>query len=922
MEQLTLLFPSSDFTLLAVILALPLLGAFANGLFGKRLGKQAVTLIALSALGLAFVASLTGFWMLATAQSAGSAAVEHGHEAVHHVVEAARFKWTAYNWLELAGSGHGMSPRSLSLDVAFSLDALNATMSLIITGIGFLIHLYSSKYMEDDPSYYRFFAYLNLFIFSMLVLVLGDSLPILFVGWEGVGLCSYLLIGFWFQEDANAAAGKKAFITNRIGDFGLLVAMGLLAYYCGALDWAGINTNSHNLLQPVKIWPVGTDVPIAQALPDSWALAINTPRYVNAATLVGLSLFLGCAGKSAQLPLYVWLPDAMAGPTPVSALIHAATMVTAGVYLVCRLNGIFLLDPLTMFIVALIGALTALFAATIAFVQNDIKKVLAYSTVSQLGFMFLGVGVGAFVAGFFHVMTHAFFKACMFLGAGSVIHAMHARIHGTEQSQDMRNMGGMRKFMPVTFATFGVAWAAIVGFPLTSGFFSKDEILLKAKTSLVTGPAEVVSPNGRVAFDNFVWEPWMGTLLYSIGFCAAIMTAFYMTRLVIGTFFGEFKGWTIVPGWVDPHAAHAGHGHDDHGQAALGHDDHGQAALGHAALGHAAHDDHHHHEEPGPDMQGPTPHESPWQMTLPLVILGFLAAFGGFLNAHPLRLIGLHITPLENFLEPLFVEATEVVKTAPGSESFEVIGLCLAVLAFCGGAGAAYWMYVVQKGAPARKLAESFPKLHQLVYDKWRVDEFYQEYIIGNLDSLAQMCVWVDKNLVDGILARLSAFLVAVSGTVLRQFQTGRLQAYAAVLVLGMGAVGCYVIRPQSSLRIDENHATGKYGLRAAPGFGYSYRWDVDGTEGWDADFGDTAEAQFALKADEARTVRVEVQNALGQSSSEEITFVRPRPDLSSGPAGAAPMQATVTRGADGKLRGVPGHDPDKLREALKKGAH
>ncbi|HSC87876.1 MAG TPA: NADH-quinone oxidoreductase subunit L, partial [Polyangiaceae bacterium] len=510
MEQLTKIFPADDFALLGVILALPLLGALGNGLFGKRLGKQAVTLIALSALGLAFVAAVTQFCLLSSAQSALNPVVEHGHEAAEHVVgQAARFKWIAWQWLEMGGVGQGLSFRTLSLDVAFSVDALNGTMCLIITGIGFLIHLYSSKYMEEDPGYYRFFAYLNLFIFSMLVLVLGDSLPILFVGWEGVGLCSYLLIGFWFKEDANAAAGKKAFITNRIGDFGLLVAMGLLAYYVGALDWAGIGAGQHNLLQPVKIWPVGSDVPVASLLPDAWAAEVNAPRYVNAATLVGLALFLGCAGKSAQIPLYVWLPDAMAGPTPVSALIHAATMVTAGVYLVCRMSGVFLLSPMAMFVVALIGALTALFAATIAFVQNDIKKVLAYSTVSQLGFMFLGVGVGAFVAGFFHVMTHAFFKACMFLGAGSVIHAMHARIHGTEASQDMRNMGGMRKFMPVTFGTFAVAWAAIVGFPLTSGFFSKDEILLKAKTSLVTGPAEILSPSGRIAVDNFVWEPWM-----------------------------------------------------------------------------------------------------------------------------------------------------------------------------------------------------------------------------------------------------------------------------------------------------------------------------------------------------------------------------------------------------------------------------
>ena len=562
---LTQLFPADNFVLLGVILALPLIGAFVNGVFGKRLGREAVTLMALSAVGLSFVASLVAFFMVSSARV--------GDELV-------RFQWTAWEWFRLSTAGDfSQTP----LNVAFSLDALSAVMILVITGIGSLIHLYSSKYMEEDPGYYRFFTYLNLFIFSMLVLVLGDSLPILFVGWEGVGLCSYLLIGFWFDKSENASAGKKAFITNRIGDFGLLVAMGLLLYFVGALDWSGIESNKEALLAPVKLWPIGNEVPLARILPEDAGKWLNQPRYVSGATLVGLFLFLGCAGKSAQIPLFVWLPDAMAGPTPVSALIHAATMVTAGVYLMCRMAGVFVLSPTAMFVVALVGGFTALFAATIALVQNDIKKVLAYSTVSQLGYMFLGVGVGAFVAGFFHVLTHAFFKACLFLGAGSVIHAMHARIHDTDQSQDMRYMGGLRKFMPVTFLTFAAAWAAIVGFPLTSGFFSKDEILLKANTSFVAGTS--------VAQGDFTWPAWGHWVLWGLGAAAAILTAFYMTRLFIGIFFGEFRGWTIVRGY--------------------------QAAVhGHADAGHGGHDDHadehgHAHEQPGPDMQGPTPHELP-----------------------------------------------------------------------------------------------------------------------------------------------------------------------------------------------------------------------------------------------------------------------------------------------------------------------
>ncbi len=502
-------------------------------------------------------------------------------------------------------------------------------MALVVTGVGFLIHLYSVSYMADDPSFHRFLTYLNLFIFSMLVLILGDSLPILFVGWEGVGLCSYLLIGFWFESEANAAAGKKAFITNRIGDFGLLVAMGLLLYYTGALDWSGMAGGAKNLLTPLQVWPLGTHVPAASILPHGAEVWLNEPRYVSAATLVGLALFLGCAGKSAQFPLYVWLPDAMAGPSQVSALIHAATMVTAGVYLLCRMSFVMVLSPAAMFVVALTGAFTAIFAASIAFAQNDIKKVLAYSTVSQLGYMFLGVGVGAFTAGFFHVITHAFFKACMFLGAGSVIHAMHARIHDTDASQDMRNMGGLRKYMPYTFWTFALSWAAIVGLPGTSGFFSKDEILLKAYTSFVKSPvASNKLSDGGISIELFSWPTWAGPMLYAIGLVTALMTAFYMTRLFIGIFFGDFKGWKIVKHWKEPEHAH---GHDDHG------------------------DHHHHHHAPGEPLEGPAPHESPWQMWLPLAILGGLAAVSGFFNAAPL-----HITPFDHWLEPVFAKASAI----------------------------------------------------------------------------------------------------------------------------------------------------------------------------------------------------------------------------------------------------------------------
>jgi NADH-quinone oxidoreductase subunit L len=828
MQAILALFPANDYTLLAFIVLLPLLGAAVNGVFGKRLGKEAVSLLALSVIFVAFALSVVTFFGLSHAQE-GEA--------------AARFYWKGWEWFHLTQQNGS----SIALNVAFSVDALSGTMALIVTGVGFLIHLYSVSYMAEDPSFHRFLTYLNLFIFSMLVLILGDSLPVLFVGWEGVGLCSYLLIGFWFEDDKNAAAGKKAFVTNRIGDFGLLVAMGLLLYYTGGLDWHTIEGGAKNLLTPVQVWPLGTHVPAASLLPANWEAWVNLPRYVSAATLVGLALFLGCAGKSAQIPLYVWLPDAMAGPTPVSALIHAATMVTAGVYLLCRLSFVMVLSPAAMIVVAFTGAITALFAASIAFAQHDIKKVLAYSTVSQLGYMFLGVGVGAFTAGFFHVITHAFFKACMFLGAGSVIHAMHARIHDTDSSQDMRNMGGLRKYMPITFWTFAASWAAIVGLPGTSGFFSKDEILLKAYTSFVKPPVpgNQLSDSG-ITIDLFKWPEWAGTALYAIGLLTALMTAFYMTRLFIGIFFGEFKGWKIVKKWQEP--AHDAHGHD-----------------------------HHHAHDSSVPLEGPTPHESPWQMWLPLAILGALAAFSGFLNAAPL-----HITPFDTWLEPVFAKASSSITLIANAEEKVPLFLGFAFLAFAGGSGIAYFIYVVQKGKPAQAFVETFPAFHALVFDKWRIDEIYDEYAIGAVDSLAEFFTWADKWIVDFLLARVSAFLVSATGTALRFIQTGRVQTYAAVMVLGLGGVGWFFVTPRVEAETLTDDSSGAYSLSASEGLGYSYRWDLNNDGKWDTDkFGSQTHASLKLAVKENRTVRLEVKNAFGRTATRSFSFARPQPDLS-----------------------------------------
>src|SRR5579883_2723700 len=485
-------FPPQDYSLIAVIVGMPLLGAFVNGVWGKRLGKPAVTFMALTAVGVSFLASVIAFFDLAQL-------VDQEKEA--HV----RLVYTVWEWMHTTG---GRDEVRIPIDVRFSIDQLSGVMMLIVTGVGFLIHVYAASYMWKDEGFARFFAYLNLFIFSMLVLILGDNLPVLFVGWEGVGLCSYLLIGFWYQNGANAAAGKKAFIANRVGDFGLLCAMFLLAQYTTALDWNGIANGASNLLHPgepwqVHVWPLGN----GQYTGFLHFLQPAHPITISAATAVGLALLLGCTGKSAQIPLYVWLPDAMAGPTPVSALIHAATMVTAGIYMIGRLNFLFTMAPATLWVVACVGAATALLAATIAVAQNDIKKVLAYSTVSQLGYMFLAMGVGAYGAGIFHLMTHAFFKACLFLGAGSVIHSLSGE-------QDIRKMGALRYAIPATYWPFLMATLAIAGIPPFAGFFSKDEILWQA-------------------FSHGSMVLWL------IGAIAALMTAFYMFRAVFLTFYGK-----------------------------------------------------------------------------------------------------------------------------------------------------------------------------------------------------------------------------------------------------------------------------------------------------------------------------------------------------------------------------------------------
>ncbi|MFA9469733.1 MAG: NADH-quinone oxidoreductase subunit L [Deltaproteobacteria bacterium] len=471
--------------LLLLIILFPLGGAIINGLLGRYMAKGLVTLVGVGSVAVSFALAVASFVEL---------------YGLSHDAEHAALAYHFYEWFSLKLPGGTVVP----VNVQFLMDSLSGVMTLVVTGVGGLIHLYSIGYMGEDEGYPRFMSFLNLFMASMLILVLGSSLPVMFVGWEGVGLCSYLLIGFWYENRDYAAAGRKAFVVNRIGDFGVLIGMFILVAVAGSFEFAEINAAA-----------VG-----GEFRPDFPILLFGVAP--SLATVACIFLFLGCTGKSAQIPLYVWLPDAMAGPTPVSALIHAATMVTAGVYLCCRLSPLFITSEVVMSIIAVTGTLTALLAASIAVVQREMKKILAYSTVSQLGFMFAAVGVGFFAAGFFHVFTHAFFKACLFLGAGSVMHAVHA--HG---DADIFKLGGLRKQLPITRWTFLASCLAIAGFPLTSGFFSKDEILLGAAAQIYRADNWLTTSVG--------WFTLIGLTL------AAVMTAFYMFRLYFLTFTGEYR---------------------------------------------------------------------------------------------------------------------------------------------------------------------------------------------------------------------------------------------------------------------------------------------------------------------------------------------------------------------------------------------
>ena len=571
---------------------------------------------------------------------------------------------------------------TLQVDFAFQVDQLSLVMLLIVTGVGSLIHLFSIGYMKEDPGYARYFAYLNLFVFFMLVLVLGASFPVMFVGWEGVGLCSYLLIGFWFTDAANATAGRKAFIMNRIGDFGFMVAMFMIFWSMGSLDFATVFEHA-----PTALAPGGAAI-----------------------TAITLFLFLGCTGKSAQIPLYTWLPDAMAGPTPVSALIHAATMVTAGVYLVARCNLLFAMAPVSSAVVAGVGALTALFAATIALKQWDIKRVLAYSTVSQLGYMFLAVGTGAMTAGIFHLATHAFFKALLFLGSGSVIFAMHRAYHHThvhEDAQDMRNMGGLARYMPWTAALMWIATLAIAGLPPLAGFFSKDEILTAAHA------------RGHV---QAIWLVFWG-----FGLVTALLTAFYMTRLMLYTF-------------------------------------HGPNRTGEAERAHL--------------------HEAPWIMTGPLAVLGLLTLLGGLLNVPELYRGSAW---LHHWLEPVTAPGAALIPDVHLSRSSEWLLVGIAVLTAVVGVVGAWRLLKPAELVPAKQAPEE-RGFARILRHKWYVDEIYDALFVRPLMWLSREILWkrVDQQAIDGAAVNGAARGARALGWANRWLQTGQVGTYVAVFVVGV----------------------------------------------------------------------------------------------------------------------------------------
>ncbi|HEX8143253.1 MAG TPA: NADH-quinone oxidoreductase subunit L [Pyrinomonadaceae bacterium] len=758
--------------MLRYIIFAPLLGAVVNWFIGRRLRSEAF--IGLVACGSVAVSTIVAFIV-----------AFGGHGVLHSNAPVLDHLWT---WIEVGG---------FRADFGLAMDRLSGIYALFITFVGLLIHIFATGYMHGDGGFYRFFAYLNLFMFSMLTLILADNFLLMFVGWEGVGLCSYLLIGYYTDRREAGDAAKKAFIANRVGDWGVILGIMLIFVLTGTISFFpkpqyGIQESALQLINGMSVDPF------------AWKAL-----FAGGITSAAILLFIGATGKSAQLPLFVWLPDAMAGPTPVSALIHAATMVTAGVYMIVRCSAIYTHAPTAMFIVAIIGAATALFAATIGLAQNDIKKVLAYSTISQLGYMFLACGVGAFVAAIFHVMTHAFFKALLFLGSGSVIHGMH-------HEQDMRRMGGLRKYMPITFATMLTGWLAISGIPIFAGFFSKDEILWKTWSAAGIG-----------------FESGFGKVLWVVGALTALLTAVYMTRLMVMTFWGaERFREAHAGGQADE--AHA-HGYDegeephDAQMASAGDRPHHEPGdeVSDTAASHTAHapaDDHHDDDHHGVHE----PHESPLSMTVPLIILAVLSTFGGLLGV-PYALSGGRLPNyFEHTLEPAIAHAPEPAgvgregagghggtgseaprflsptpqphdgasplsvgegsQNEPAAEQVhspeevreEILFSGISVLIALAGIGIGWTLF---KRRPLMRMPA-------LLENKYYVDEIYNAGVINPIKAGSREGLWklFDVAVIDGIVNSMGRGIAEI-GALVRYLQVGFVRSYAAVILLGALAV-------------------------------------------------------------------------------------------------------------------------------------
>jgi len=710
----------ASYSLIWWVFALPIFGFLIQALtgkiiidnFGTKLGRRIMGAMACLPIFAAFGIAIDITYRLAQQEPGSRTAV-----------------LTLFEWISL---------QSLSVPFEFRVDTLSMTMTLIITGIGALIHLYATGYMSEEKDYPRFFTYLNLFIACMLALVLGNNLVMLFIGWEGVGVCSYLLIGFWYKDLANSKAANKAFIVNRIGDYGLTLGMFLLVYLLAGTISPMAGGGDPRWMSYDVILEQGLE--IFQANP-------------GITTAIALLLFVGAMGKSAQFPIYVWLPDAMAGPTPVSALIHAATMVTSGVFLLNRMSPIVSMSATAMGVIALIGAITALLGALIAFGQTDIKKVLAFSTVSQLGYMFIACGVGAYWAGLFHVTTHAFFKALLFLGSGAVIHAM-------AHNQDMRNYGNLNKYIKITAITMIIGWAAIAGVPLLSGFWSKEAALGAAVNSHVS-----------------VFGIPAGQLAGWIGFLVAGLTAAYMTRMTWLTFFSGEERWRMIPahahGHHDDHHAHDHHDHhDDH----HGPDEHGffysdaEMALQAERTPHEHHHDLDSHHEP---------HEVPPSMWVPLAVLAVASLIGGWLLNS--------VYPLKTWLYPALANVEE-----PHAVPHIVL---IAVSLVAAGAGIAYGIFTYRKGLPESEGWDmsKWSPFRRSAGNQFGYDRLLSEGSIQFGGVIGNILAWFDSTVVDGIVNGVAKVAGGLGG-LLRQGQTGYVRAYALLMQVGVVALLAYFI--------------------------------------------------------------------------------------------------------------------------------